>query len=118
MRRAFLVRDVAVVLAGFAVAGAGIAWAVVAMSPRCSCARRRTCRAASTRRSTTWWASPQTVSIALGAGLVGFVDYRALIVVMSAVTALCGAYLLSARQLPTGRRDGGSPPNVSAAGRR
>jgi hypothetical protein len=43
---------------------------------------------------------PQTVSIALGAGLVGVVDYRILIAVMSCVTAACGAYLLTAHLPP------------------
>ena len=43
---------------------------------------------------------PQTLSIALGAGLVGVVDYRALIVLMAAVTVACGAYLATAHLPP------------------
>jgi hypothetical protein len=47
---------------------------------------------------------PQTVSIALGAGLVGVVDYRALIVSMSVVTVACGVYLATVHLPPP--RDG------------
>jgi hypothetical protein len=43
---------------------------------------------------------PQTLSIALGAALIGVVGYQLLIVVMSVVTALCGLYLLAARLDP------------------
>jgi hypothetical protein len=43
---------------------------------------------------------PQTLSIALGAGLIGVVDYRVLIVVMSAVTGVCGVYLATVRLPP------------------
>ena len=43
---------------------------------------------------------PQTVSIALGAGLVGIVDYRVLIGLMAAVTVACGAYLATAHLPP------------------
>ena len=43
---------------------------------------------------------PQTVSIALGAGLVGIVDYRALVALMAAVTVACGAYLATVHLPP------------------
>jgi len=40
---------------------------------------------------------PQTASIGIGAALVTVLDYRVLIAVMTAVTILCGAYLLTRR---------------------
>ena len=39
--------------------------------------------------------TPQTVSIALGAMLVAFVDYRLLVIAMAIVVAACAAYLLT-----------------------
>jgi hypothetical protein len=47
---------------------------------------------------------PQTISVALGAGLIGIVDYRMLIAVMAAVTVACGAYLATVHLPPP--RDG------------
>jgi hypothetical protein len=47
---------------------------------------------------------PQTISVALGAGLIGIVDYRMLIVAMAAVTLACGAYLATVHLPPP--RDG------------
>jgi hypothetical protein len=40
---------------------------------------------------------PQTASSGIGAALVTVLDYRLLIAVMSTVTILCGAYLLTRR---------------------
>jgi len=40
---------------------------------------------------------PQTASIGIGAALVTVLDYRVLIAVMTVVTILCGAYLLTRR---------------------
>jgi len=42
--------------------------------------------------------TPQTVSIALGAVLVSFVDYHMLLVVEAAVVAAAGAWLLTRRE--------------------
>jgi hypothetical protein len=39
--------------------------------------------------------TPQTVSIALGAGLVSIMDYRVLVALMAVVVAACAAYLLT-----------------------
>jgi uncharacterized membrane protein YfcA len=45
--------------------------------------------------SDTLVSTPQTISIALGAALIGVLDYRLLVVIMAVVTAACGAYLLT-----------------------
>jgi MFS family permease len=85
------------VLAGIAVAGAGIAWFIVGFATAIqvrSPARRqgRVAGAAETLVGT-----PQTISIALGAALVSVVDYRVLIATTCLVTAGTGAYLLTRR---------------------
>jgi len=95
-----LVPRVGVVLVGFAVAGCGISWAVVGYV---TAVQLRTPAALQGRVSSAadvLIGVPQTVSIALGAGLVGIVDYRALIVLMAAVTVACGGYLATAHLPP------------------
>jgi MFS family permease len=93
----FVFSSVAVVATGFAIAGAGIAWIVIgfvtAVQRRSPLAiQGRAMAAADVLIST-----PQTISIALGAALATVVDYRLLVVVMAAVTALSAAYLLTRR---------------------
>jgi len=46
--------------------------------------------------------TPQTVSIALGALLVAFVDYRLLLGLEAAVVAAAGAWLLTRREQRVG----------------
>lgn len=50
--------------------------------------------------------TPQTISIAIGAGLIGVVGYRALLATMAAAMAVAGGYLLS-RAVPGRRRGSG-----------
>jgi len=95
-----LVPRVGVVLVGFAVAGCGISWAVVGYV---TAVQLRTPAALQGRVSSAadvLIGVPQTVSIALGAGLVGIVDYRALVALMAAVTVACGAYLTTVHLPP------------------
>jgi MFS family permease len=95
-----LIPNVAAVLAGFAIAGSGIAWAVIGYYTAVQL------RTPSDLQGRVYSAGdmivgvPQTLSIALGAALISLVDYRLLIVVMSAITALCGLYLVTARLEP------------------
>ena len=95
----FLVPHLAAVLVGFAVAGAGIAWLIVGFA---TALQLRTPLAIQARVSAAADLSislPQTVSIAAGAALSTFVDYRVLIVVMGVVSALSGVWLTSRREL-------------------
>ena len=95
----FLVPHLAAVLVGFAVAGAGIAWLIVGFA---TALQLRTPLAIQARVSAAADLSislPQTVSIAAGAALSTFVDYRVLIVVMGVVSALSGLWLASRREL-------------------
>jgi len=95
----FLVPHLAAVLVGFAVAGAGIAWLIVGFA---TALQLRTPLAIQARVSAAADLSislPQTISIAAGAALSTFVDYRVLIVVMGVVSALSGVWLASRREL-------------------
>ena len=95
-----LVPRVGVVMVGFAVAGCGISWAVVGYV---TAVQLRTPAALQGRVSSAadvLVGVPQTLSIALGAGLVGIVDYRALVALMAAVTIACGAYLATVHLPP------------------
>jgi MFS family permease len=95
-----LVPQVGVVLAGFVVAGCGVSWAVVGYT---TAVQLRTPAALQGRVSSAadvLVGVPQTISVALGAGLIGIVDYRMLIVVMAAVTVACGAYLATVHLPP------------------
>jgi MFS family permease len=84
-----------VVLAGIVLFGAGIPWIVVALF---TLLQRSTPGPLQGRVYSTVELlvnTPQTISIALGAVLVGFVDYRLLLLVEAAVVAGAGAWLLT-----------------------
>lgn len=81
--------------AGFAVAGVGVAWVVVAFS---TALQRMTPLHLQGRVFGTAgmaFGVPQTFSIALGAILITVVDWRLLLGIMGAVTLGCGLYLLT-----------------------
>ena len=93
----FVSASLPLVLVGIAVAGAGIAWLIVGFATAIQTRtparlQGRVASAADTAVST-----PQTISIALGAALISAVDYRLLVVVEAAVTALCALYLVTRR---------------------
>jgi Na+/melibiose symporter-like transporter len=90
-----------VVLVGIAVAGCGISHLVVAFG---TAIQRRTPDALQGRvysAADSIVGTPQTISIAVGAGLSTVVDYRILVVAMAVVTAGAGAYLLTRRTART-----------------
>jgi MFS family permease len=95
-----LIPNVVVVLVGFTIAGAGISWAVVGYYTAIQLRTRPDLQGRVYSAGDMVVGVPQTLSIALGAVLISLVGYRLLIVVMSAVTALCGLYLLAARLEP------------------
>jgi MFS family permease len=93
----WLVLSLPVVLAGMAVAGLGIVWAVVAIG---TAYQRRSGQAIQGRVSAAanmLFSVPQTLSIAAGAVLITAIDYRIEIVAMAVGTALSAAYLLTRR---------------------
>ena len=88
----------AVVMAGKVLFGVGIPWVIVALFTLLQRLtpgplQGRTYSAVEVLVNT-----PQTISIALGALLVAFVDYRLLLLVEAAVVAAAGAWLLSRRE--------------------
>jgi MFS family permease len=86
-----------VVLAGIALAGLGVSWVIVAFG---TALQMRTPDALQGRvysAADALAGTPQTVSIAVGAGLSTVVDYRLLVLVMAVVTGAAGAYLLTRR---------------------
>jgi MFS family permease len=83
------------VLAGIAVAGAGIAWFIVGFATAIQVRSPARLQGRVAGAAETLVGTPQTISIALGAALVSFVDYRVLIATTCFVTAATGAYLLT-----------------------
>jgi MFS family permease len=91
----FASSSLALVLAGIAVAGAGIAWLIVGFGTAIQTRSPARLQGRVAAAADTLVSTPQTVSIAAGAGLVAVVDYRLLVVVMAVVTGACALYLLS-----------------------
>jgi MFS family permease len=92
--------SLALVLAGVAVAGAGISYLVVAFGTAIQVRTPDALQGRVYSAADALVGTPQTVSIALGAGLSAVVDYRALVVAMAVVTAASGVYLLTRRPEP------------------
>jgi hypothetical protein len=94
---AFLAPSAAVVVAAFAVVGFGVAWSVVALGTAVQLRTPHDLQGRVYSAVDTLVGTPQTLSIALGAALIGVAGYVTLTLVMSTVAALCGVYLLTAR---------------------
>jgi MFS family permease len=91
----FVSHSLPLVLAGIAVAGAGIAWLIVGYATAIQVRTPLRLQGRVLSASDTLVNTPQTISIALGAALIGVLDYRVLVVVMAVVVAACGSYLLT-----------------------
>ncbi|HEY8777190.1 MAG TPA: MFS transporter [Gaiellaceae bacterium] len=91
----FVSHSLPLVLAGIAVAGAGIAWFIVGYATAIQVRTPLRLQGRVLSASDTLVSTPQTISIALGAALIGVLDYRVLVVIMAVVTVACGAYLLT-----------------------
>jgi len=91
----FVSHSLPLVLAGIAVAGAGIAWLIVGYATAIQVRTPLRLQGRVLSASDTLVSTPQTISIAVGAALIGVFDYRLLVVVMAVVVAACAAYLLT-----------------------
>jgi len=91
----FISHSLPLVLAGIAVSGAGIAWLIVGYATAIQVRTPLRLQGRVLSASDTLVNTPQTISIALGAALIGVFDYRVLVVVMAVVVAACAAYLLT-----------------------
>ncbi len=91
----FVSHSLPLVLAGIAVSGAGIAWLIVGYATAIQVRTPLRLQGRVLSASDTLVSTPQTISIAVGAALIGVFDYRLLVVVMAVVVAACAAYLLT-----------------------
>jgi MFS family permease len=89
----FLVPNVAAVMVGIVIAGAGLSFAVVGFGTAIQLRTPGELQGRVYSAADTVVGTPQTVSIALGAAIVALVDYRVSIAAMAVVCALCGGYL-------------------------
>jgi Na+/melibiose symporter-like transporter len=89
----FLIPSLVPVLVGFAVAGAGLSWAVVAFGTAIQLRTPADLQGRVYSAADMILGTPQTLSIALGAALITVVDYRILIVVMGVVAGGCGVFM-------------------------
>ena len=91
----FITHSLALVLAGIAVAGAGLAWLIIGYATAIQLRTPLRLQGRVLSASDTVVSTPQTLSIALGAALVSLFDYRLLVGVMVVVIVAAGLYLLT-----------------------
>jgi MFS family permease len=90
-----LVPRLAVIAPAVAVAGVGIAWAVVALATSYQRRSPAELQGRVSAAANMLFSVPQTISIALGAVLVTVIDYRLEIAIMSVCTLVAATYLLT-----------------------
>jgi MFS family permease len=80
---------------GIFVAGFAIAWFIVGYATAIQVRTPQRLQGRVASAAGTIISVPQTIGIAVGAGLVSVIDYRALVAVMAVAVAACGLYLLT-----------------------
>jgi MFS family permease len=83
------------VLAGIVVSGCGVSWLIVGLATATQVRTPLRLQGRVASAADVFVSTPQTVSIALGAMLVSFVDYRVLVLAMAGVVSCCALYLIS-----------------------
>jgi MFS family permease len=83
------------VCAGIFVAGFAISWFIVGYATAIQLRTPQRLQGRVASAAGTIIGVPQTIGIALGAGLVAVLDYRALVAIMAVSVASCGMYLLT-----------------------
>jgi hypothetical protein len=96
----WMVPSVPVVLGSTVIAGAGIAWAVVALATAYQRRSPDVVQGRVAAAANMLFSVPQTIGIAVGAGLITLVDFRVQIVAMTVVFLAAGLYLLTRRVEP------------------
>lgn len=91
----WLVPKTGLVLGGTAVAGLGIAWAVVALATAYQVRSPGHMQGRVAAAANMLFSVPQTISIAVGAALITIIDYRVEIVAMAIVFLAAAVYLLT-----------------------
>jgi MFS family permease len=92
------VPSLGIVMVGFIAAGVGIVWAIVAFNTALQTHTPLAIQGRVSAAADISLSLAQTISIATGAALSTFVDYRILLVVMAAVLVLSAVYLLTRRE--------------------
>ncbi len=95
----FVLPTLPTVLLGFGIAGVGITWAIVAFVTALQVRTPLPIQGRVSAAADVGLTIPQTASIGVGAALSTIVDYRVLLVAMTAATALSAAYLLTRRAM-------------------
>jgi MFS family permease len=93
----WLIPSIGAVLPAAAVAGIGLAWAIVALATAYQRRSPQHLQGRVAAAANMFFSVPQTASIALGAVLITLIDYRLEIVIMAVVTLGAAAYLASRR---------------------
>jgi MFS family permease len=83
------------VSAGIFVAGFALAWFIVGYATAIQVRTPQRLQGRVASAAGTIISTPQTIGIALGAGLISMLDYRALVAVMAFAVAACAVYLLT-----------------------
>ena len=110
----FVSSSLPLILIGIAVAGVGISWLIVALYTAMQVRTPLRLQGRVASAAEVFISTPQTISIAAGAGLITLVDYRVLVVAEAVAVGLCAAYLLSRRKesipaIPTGSAPSAGP---------
>ena len=87
-----------VIVLGVGVLGLGVPWVVVALFTGVQRWTPAEMQGRVYSASDTLISTPQTISIALGAGLSAVIDYRVLLGVIGVVVAVCAAYIATRRR--------------------
>jgi MFS family permease len=91
----FVSSNLGLVLAGIVVSGCGVSWLIVGLATATQVRTPLRLQGRVASAADVFVSTPQTVSIALGAMLVSFVDYRVLVLAMAGVVSCCALYLIS-----------------------
>ena len=106
----FVTSSLPLIAVGVAVAGFGVSWFIVGLMTAIQVRTPLRLQGRVMSAADVLISTPQTVSIALGAALVAFVDYRALVVAETVAVLLSAAYLLTRRAIVPAE----TPPAASA----
>jgi MFS family permease len=93
----FVSTSLPLVLVGIVFSGCGVSWLIVGLATALQVRTPLRLQGRVASAADVFVSTPQTVSIALGAMLIAFVDYRVLVITMAIVVIGCSAYLLTRR---------------------
>jgi MFS family permease len=94
----FVSSSLALISAGIVAAGIGVSWLIVGLYTAMQTRTPLRLQGRVASAADLFISTPQTISIAAGAGLVALVDYRLLVVAEAATVVACAAYLLSRKR--------------------